>query len=299
MLNLTFVNKDSGPKGQKGQDGPKGQKGQDGTKGTDGPKGQKGQDGTKGQKGQDGTKGQKGEPGPTGAKGTTGDKGQKGQTGPKGEKGEKGTFGVKGAIGPKGPKGQKGDDSSVAGPKGQKGEIGPKGQKGEIGPKGTTGSKGNIGAKGPEGNFGGASFDFTFDANSAAASDPGTGIVRLNSLSGAAAGQKGATAMYIDATDDDGNSINSFMETIRDASSTVKGYVRISEKFNTSDFLLFQISDAEAQDTNTWWIVSVANTAFPMTTAQADAVGDGLTVGQEQRLGNGTSSHFGSLGKMR
>ena len=79
--NLTFVNKDSGPKGEKGEkgdQGPKGStgtKGQDGTKGSDGPKGEKGQ---KGQKGQ-GDTGPKGEPGPKG------DQGPKGSIGPKGE----------------------------------------------------------------------------------------------------------------------------------------------------------------------------------------------------------------------
>ena len=89
----------------------------------------------------------------------------------------------------------------------QQGLTGIKGEKGEIGSQGTDGTQGT------DGNFGGATFDYTFDATSATPGDPGTGKVRLNSLSGAAAGQKGATAMYIDDTDDDGTDIQSFMQS--------------------------------------------------------------------------------------
>ena len=56
--------------------------------------------------------------------------------------------------------------------------------------------------------------------------------------------------MYIDATDDGGNSIVAFMTTISNSSSTIQGHVRISEKSNTNDFILFQITNVAGQDTN-------------------------------------------------
>ena len=111
--------------------------------------------------------------------------------------------------------------------------------------------KGEIGTQGTEGNFGGASFDYTFSTTvPSPPTDPGTGKVQLN-----AATQNTAANVYIDATDDAGNSIVSFMETISDATSTIKGHVRISEKSNTNDFLLFQITAVTSQDTDAWYIL--------------------------------------------
>ena len=53
--------------------------------------------------------------------------------------------------------------------------------------------------------------------------------------------------MYVDATDDNSNSIASFMQTIADSTSTILGHVRISEKSNTNDFILFQITNVAGQ----------------------------------------------------
>ena len=60
------------------------------------------------------------------------------------------------------------------------------------------------------------------------------------------------------------------MTTIANASSTIKGHVRISEKSNTNDFLLFQISAVAGQDTNAWYILTVANEASSATSPFAN-----------------------------
>ena len=48
--------------------------------------------------------------------------------------------------------------------------------------------------------------------------------------------------MYIDDEDDGGTDIQTFLRTIDDSTSTVKGHLRISNKSNAEDFALFTIS---------------------------------------------------------
>ena len=57
--------------------------------------------------------------------------------------------------------------------------------------------------------------------------------------------------MYIDSLDDDGNSIDSFLESIDAATSAVKGHVRVSNRLDASQYILFQIT--ELTD-NTGWV---------------------------------------------
>ena len=45
----------------------------------------------------------------------------------------------------------------------------------------------------------------------------------------------------LNETDDDGGSIQSFMNTLRSVTSGVNGFVRITKKFNTDEYLLFAI----------------------------------------------------------
>ena len=269
----------TGSKGQKGEagvdgaasDGTKGQKGQKGEVGATGSKGQKGEVGNTGAAGNDGTdgdKGQKGEVGAAGSNGSNGSKGQKGEVGAtgnngsngsdgdKGQKGEAGTNGSNGSNGSKGEKGQKGQtgNTGAAGndgndgakgqkdEKGQKGEVGAtgsKGQKGEVGAtgsKGQKGEKGQKGVKGQEGNFGGQTFAYDFDTGTSDA-DPGNGELRLNNGT-----VSSASILYIDDQDSGGTDIQSYLRTIDDSDSTIKGHVRISNKLDASDFALFTIS---------------------------------------------------------
>ena len=85
-------------------------------------------------------------------------------------------------------------------------------------------------------------------------SDPGSGKVKLNNST-----QPSATAVYISQTDDAGNSIEAFLETVKASTGAVNGHIRISDKFNTNDFVLFAITDLT--DNGDWWTLAVSNEA--------------------------------------
>ena len=181
-----------------------------------------------------------------GQKGEKGEKGEKGQKGDKGEKGQKGELGVSGNPGSKGEKGEKGQKGDAGtdgtdGDKGQKGEgdKGDKGQKGQDGNDGT-GIKGN---KGEEGNFGGVSFDYTYRTVTTD-SDPGGGNLRLNNTNFSS-----ATFLYIDDVDNDASNIESYIRTIDDSTSTLKGHFRISNKANYEDYAIFTINGTSTEAT--------------------------------------------------
>ena len=53
------------------------------------------------------------------------------------------------------------------------------------------------------------------------------------------------------------------METIYSVSSAIKGFVRISNKFDISQFLLFQITDiSNNSDNDNYWTLNVSNQAY-------------------------------------
>jgi hypothetical protein len=53
--------------------------------------------------------------------------------------------------------------------------------------------------------------------------------------------------MYIDDEDDNATDIQSFLRTIDDSTSTIKGHFRVSNKLNASDFAIFTISSITEQ----------------------------------------------------
>ena len=110
------------------------------------------------------------------------------------------------------------------------------GAQGSTGPTGAQGATGSTGAQGAEGNFGGATFYYTFEANTTNA-NPGAGDLRLDNST-----QNAATGIYICDTDEDGTDIASYLQTIDDSTSTIKGHVKITNKLDSSQFLLFTIS---------------------------------------------------------
>ena len=157
-----------------------------------------------------------------------GAKGQKGQAADKGEKGQKGL----------GDKGQKGEPSTV---KGQKGEVGNKGEsiKGQIGEQNDKGEKGQAGV------FGGVTFEYKFN-NSTTDADPGAGKLALN-----AGSVSGSTRIFIDDVDGGGTNTNieSYLRTIDDSTSTIKGHVRITNKGDSDKFAMFSITGASVEAT--------------------------------------------------
>ena len=117
--------------------------------------------------------------------------------------------------------------------------------------------QGSQGVQGTDGSFGGATFDYTYDTTTTAG-DPGQGKVRLNSAT-----ENAATSMFIDDLDDNGSDLSTFLQTIDSVTSAIKGYVRIANRTDASQFLLFQISDLT--DNTNWWTLSIASQASSTT----------------------------------
>ena len=152
-----------------------------------------------------------------------------------GAQGSTGPTGAQGASGPTGAQGSQGATGGT-GATGAQGATGPTGSTGPTGAQGATGSGGSTGAQGAEGNFGGATFYYTFESNTTNA-NPGSGDLRLDNST-----QNAATGIYICDTDEDGTDIASYLQTIDDSTSTIKGHVKITNKLDSSQFLLFTIS---------------------------------------------------------
>ena len=111
------------------------------------------------------------------------------------------------------------------------------GSSGTSGTSGSSGISGSSGTSGVDGSFGGATFDYTFDT-SINNSDPGQGKVRLNNTT-----ENISTAIYLDSTDDNATNIDNFLITVDTSTSALKGYVRIANKIDPTQYLLFSIVD--------------------------------------------------------
>jgi len=111
---------------------------------------------------------------------------------------------------------------------------GDTGNAGPIGPAG--GPTGPTGNTGPAGTFGGASFRYSFDTNTAD-NDPGAGDLKFNNSDISL-----ATHLYIDDQDMASTDIQSFLRTIDDSNSTIKGHFKVSEKDENDKFVLFAVN---------------------------------------------------------
>jgi len=152
-----------------------------------------------------------------------------------GSRGFTGSQGDVGFIGSQGFAGNQGDQGFT-------GSIGFTGSQGDVGFIGSQGDVGFIGSQGLQGNFGGATFDYTFSSDTSA-SDPGVGKLKFDNLL-----LSSALTLYIDDQDDNGTDIQTFLRTIDDSTSTIKGHFRISNKADASDFAIFTISSITEQD---------------------------------------------------
>ena len=118
------------------------------------------------------------------------------------------------------------------------GAQGFQGAAGAQGATAATGAQGAAGSQGSPGTFGGASFEYDFSTTTTD-SDPGAGTLRFNN-----ANLTSATILYID--DSEGGStptdIQSYLRTIDDSTSTIKGHYKVSLKSNPESFVLYTIS---------------------------------------------------------
>ena len=68
-------------------------------------------------------------------------------------------------------------------------------------------------------------------------SDPGQGKLRISEGT-----FSGALTLFIDDEDVNGDDISSYLQTIDDSTSTLKGHFRITNKANSDDFAIFSIT---------------------------------------------------------
>jgi hypothetical protein len=210
-----------------------------GVQGLTGIQGTIGLQGIQGSQGTTGTQGITGTQGTQGLQGVQGVQGTQGTTGTQGALGIQGTLGIQGVQGTQGTTGIQGTTGTqgTLGIQGIQGIQGVQGTQGTTGTQGLEGTQGTQGIQGIEGNFGGATFDYTFSTNTAD-TDPGTGKLKFDDVDFTLAAH-----LYIDDQDDNATDIQSFLRTIDDSTSTIKGHFRISTRLDASDFALFTISN--------------------------------------------------------
>jgi hypothetical protein len=100
---------------------------------------------------------------------------------------------------------------------------------------GYTGGTGATGIQGEQGNFGGAAFNYLF-STSTVNSDPTIGRFKFNNLSLAF-----STELYINNTDYNSVVATSFLETIDDSTSAIKGHFSVKDKVNEEIYAIFAI----------------------------------------------------------
>ena len=160
-----------------------------------------------------------------------------GPQGIQGLQGFQGTDGIQGDVGFQGSTG-----AGTQGAQGIQGDLGFQGTQGFPGPigpqgaQGTTGLQGGGGFQGSTGGFGGVTFDYTFSTN-IVDSNPGTGTLKFNNSS-----LPSGSALYINDRDDNFTDIQTYLRTVDDSTSPVKGHFKVSEKTAPENFVIYTIS---------------------------------------------------------
>ena len=311
---------DKGDQGAQGTTGAQGPAGADNsTQGAQGVQGITGPDNsTQGAQGVQGTIGpDNSTQGAQGVQGTIGPdnstQGAQGGTGPQGADGEdnstQGAQGVQGTTGPDnstqgaqggtGPQGADGADNSTQGAQGVQGITGPdnstQGAQGATGPDNSTqGAQGAGGAQGAQGTIGGSgaiTAQYTYDQTTTPDPFVGNGNIRFSNSTIAS-----ATNAYVRDTDVNGDDWATFYDAIDAVSNTTaKAYMQVSKKSNSSDFILFKITDiSDGTNIKTF---TIADEAYSSTTPFSN--GDSLylsfsVVGDDG--GSGTQGAAGAQG---
>jgi len=190
-----------------------------------GPTGPQGPQGPQGVAGPQGPQGATGPQGPSGPSVT----GSTGPTGPQGPSGANGYIGADGATGPQGPQG----------PQGVTGPQGPQGPQGVVGPQGPQGPQGPAGQ---DGTFGGAAFEYSYTTTSTTNQNPGSGKIAFNNVA-----LNSATVLYIHHADNSESDVTSFLQTIDDSSSNLKGHFSVADKSDPNTYTLFAINGTHTE----------------------------------------------------
>jgi hypothetical protein len=215
--------------------------GSQGIQGTTGYTGSRGVEGFTGSQGGTGYVGSQGEIGFTGSVGFTGSQGIQGTTGYTGSTGDQGTTGFTGSQGGTGYTGSKGD-IGFTGSQGSTGYTGSKGDQGIQGNDGYTGSTGFVGSQGPAGEFGGAAFEYSFSTNTAHTSTA-NGYLNFSNTN-----LVYATSLYVDYIDALGANSYSFLQTVDDSTSAIKGHFSLRDLANAQNYAMFAITGTHTED---------------------------------------------------
>jgi hypothetical protein len=145
-------------------------------------------------------------------------------------------------VGPKGDPGPPGAASTVPGPPGATGPAGPTGAPGPTGPKGDAGPAGPTGPAGASSSV----FQYRFDAGTAA-SDPGSGRLRLSNVTQAA-----AIAMYIDLQTQDGVDASTMFKVLRAQDQLI-----IQDRASAANYQMWQLT-GPAIDRSGWFEMPIS-----------------------------------------
>lgn len=103
---------------------------------------------------------------------------------------------------------------------------------------GAPGPTGPQGPEGPAGSFGGATFEYYYDNETASPTAQPSGYVTFNAL---------GTEMYISYSDSNAVNIQSFLQTIDDSSSQVKGTFKLTSQSNPLVYAFFNITGSHTE----------------------------------------------------
>lgn len=138
-----------------------------------------------------------------------------------------------GSVGPRGEQGPTGP-TGPAGYVGIDGATGPTGPTGPTGAAGVTGPTGPIGATGPAGSFGGATFSYTYLTDTTDV-DPGAGNLQFNNALAS------ATELFISFFDGTATDVRSYLDTIDDSTSSIKGHFKVYAEADPDQWVYFAI----------------------------------------------------------
>ena len=220
--------------GSTGFTGSQGIQGDIGYTGSQGVQGIIGLIGSQGDVGFTGSQGIQGVPGTGGAGGTDGTPGYTGSQGITGYTGSQGIPGTGGTAGYTGSQGIQGF-TGFTGSQGIQGFTGSAATDGVAGFTGSQGTIGFTGSKGVDGQFGGASFYYKFE-NLTFNESLAAGELLVNNVDFGA-----ATFVAIHNLDRFATDISDFLQTVDDSTSDVKGYLKITDESDYTNFVIFAI----------------------------------------------------------
>jgi hypothetical protein len=141
---------------------------------------------------------------------------------------------------------------NVIGDRGYTGSSGTNGVVGYNGSTGYTGSASTVigysGSKGADGNFGGAAFNYYYSKSAIdtiPGPGPGAGYIAFGNVSFSS-----TSIMRISYIDKSTVSVESFLQTVDDSTSAIKGHFSVTDKNNSDVYAIFAITGLHSEHTD-------------------------------------------------